>query len=262
VTAARAQRPAGRAAQRAARAQAPARPSSEDALVWHELECGSYRADLGLWLELTAACSGPVLDVGAGSGRVAGALASAGAEVIALDRDPVLLHALSARWPGVRTVVADARKFSLSHDVGLVLVPMQTIQLLGGRPGRSALLTGLRTHLRPGGLLACAVADELEAYGPGARLPAPDTIVRGDVIYESQPVALRARPDAWELERLRSVRPAQGPARSERDLVCLDRVSADDLRAEGEAHGLHGLDHRHIPPTGEHAGSTVVVWRG
>lgn len=236
--------------------------ASVEALIWHELECGPYQADLELWRELAAACAGPVLDVGAGSGRVAGALAGTGAQVVALDRDRLLLDALNVRWPGVRTVVADAREFSLSHDVGLVLVPMQTVQLLGGRPGRSAMLAGARAHLRGGGLVACAIAVDLEPYGPGAQLPAPDRMVRDDVVYESQPVALRARPGTWELERLRSVRRRRGPVRVERDQVDLDRVAADELRAEGEAHGLRGLAHRFIAPTPEHAGSTVVVWRG
>ena len=52
-------------------------------VVWHELECGSYRADLPLWRELadqmaSSEGSARVLDVGAGTGRVALELARAG----------------------------------------------------------------------------------------------------------------------------------------------------------------------------------------
>ena len=32
-------------------------------IVWHDVECGGYRADLPLWRELAAAEAGPVLDV-------------------------------------------------------------------------------------------------------------------------------------------------------------------------------------------------------
>ena len=40
-------------------------------VVWHDVECGRYSADLALWRELAAREPGPVLDVGAGTGRVA-----------------------------------------------------------------------------------------------------------------------------------------------------------------------------------------------
>ena len=40
-------------------------------VVWHDVECGGYDADLTLWQELAREAGGPVLDVGAGTGRVA-----------------------------------------------------------------------------------------------------------------------------------------------------------------------------------------------
>ncbi|MDQ6751787.1 MAG: hypothetical protein M3Z33_13685, partial [Actinomycetota bacterium] len=64
---------------------------------WHDLECGAYSADLPLWLELAAGAGGPVLDVGAGTGRVALELARAGHVVTALDSDAGLLCALRGR---------------------------------------------------------------------------------------------------------------------------------------------------------------------
>ena len=38
---------------------------------------------------------------------------------------------------------------------------MQTVQLLGGAAGRIAFLRRARAHLRPGGLLACAIVTAL-----------------------------------------------------------------------------------------------------
>ena len=60
-------------------------------VIWHDVECGGYAADLPLWRELARAEAGPVLDVGAGAGRVALELARHGHDVTALDRDAVLL---------------------------------------------------------------------------------------------------------------------------------------------------------------------------
>ena len=54
-------------------------------VIWHDVENGSYAADLELWRTLAAEASGPILDLGAGTGRVARDLHAAGHEVHALD---------------------------------------------------------------------------------------------------------------------------------------------------------------------------------
>src|SRR4051794_40089314 len=46
--------------------------------LWHDLECGAYREDLALWHTLAGVTGGPVLDVGAGTGRVSLDLAARG----------------------------------------------------------------------------------------------------------------------------------------------------------------------------------------
>ena len=47
------------------------RRACREHVAWHDVECGGYDADLPLWRELAARRGGPVLDVGAGTGRVA-----------------------------------------------------------------------------------------------------------------------------------------------------------------------------------------------
>ena len=48
-------------------------------VIWHDLECGAYAADLALWrCARPTRCGDPVLDVGAGTGRVALDLARRG----------------------------------------------------------------------------------------------------------------------------------------------------------------------------------------
>src|SRR6185312_13863028 len=104
-------------------------------VVWHDVECGSYVEDLPLWRSLAAEYGDPVLDVGAGTGRVTLDLARSGYRVTALDRDPALLAALTDRALGrnpnivtvssqVATVVADAREFDLGERFPLIIVPM------------------------------------------------------------------------------------------------------------------------------------------
>jgi tRNA G46 methylase TrmB len=46
--------------------------------IWHDVECGSYQADLPLWEELAQRAQGAVLELGCGTGRVALHLARRG----------------------------------------------------------------------------------------------------------------------------------------------------------------------------------------
>jgi SAM-dependent methyltransferase len=217
-----------------------------EAVIWHDVECGGYLADLPLWRDLAVS---PVLDVGAGTGRVALDLARRGHAVTALDIDPDLLAELDRRASGaVRTVHADAQDFELAERFATILVPMQTIQLLRDR---AAFLRAARAHLEPGGLLAIALADELEEFeGP---LPAPDARGR----YVSQPTGIRIAGGVARLERLRD----DGETVTT-DVIELHQLAPGQLEQEGGAAGLHPEPARRVAPTPDHVGTTVVMLRG
>lgn len=238
--------------------------SQPDVVTWHDLECGGYDADLPLWRELAAAApAGPVLDVGAGTGRVALDLARGGREVIALDRDPELLAELRRRAGGlpVRCVQGDARELRLDEAVALCVVPMQTIQLLGGREGRASFLAAAARSLMPGARLACAITDRLEPFGDGdGQLPAADQVRRGGTLFVSQPTVLRTRGDRVVLERRRERVASDGGRTGELDVIELDVVPRRGLEREGAGLGLSVEPARRIAATSEHVGSTVVIW--
>src|SRR5262249_35831793 len=150
---------------------------------------------------------GPVLDIGAGTGRVALDLARQGHRVTALDNDRELLTELAHRAVGlpVETVVADARAFALERTFPLCVVPMQTVQLLGGAVERARFLGCAQRHLRPGGRLAIALAEELEFYDAALApvLPLPDIVEHDGIVYSSLPTAIRDHGGAFVLERRR-----------------------------------------------------------
>jgi SAM-dependent methyltransferase len=243
---------------------------SSEAVIWHDVECGGYAEDLALWRELAAgAGGGPVLDVGAGTGRVTLDLAAAGAEVVALDADAQLLAALVARGARsgavpIETVCADAREFALDgRRFALIIVPMQTLQLLGGRAGRKAFLRAARAHLAPGGLVAAALADALESFDADSDgLPEPDLAEHDGVRYRSLPLAVVDEGEAAAIHRLREVEGTDGARHESHDVIRLDRVSAADVEREARALGFTPEPARRIPGTDVYVGSTVVMLRG
>ena len=246
-----------------------------DAVIWHDLECGAYRADLALWLSLAAGAGTPgsaarVLDIGAGTGRVTIALARAGHPVSAVDIDPLLLESLRERAAGlpVSTTAADGRSFVLErrdHDLGLV--PMQTLQLLRGAAERAALLQRAREHLRPGALLACAIVTEVESFDSrgGGLGPAPETARLAGDLYVSRAIRVQSGEQMITIERERLVDPGPGsdvaPVAAEFDVIELERLTADQLNEEGRALSLAPEPGVMIAETDEHSASEVVMLR-
>jgi SAM-dependent methyltransferase len=229
-------------------------------VMWHEVECGRYQADQPLWAELARAAPDGVLDVGAGTGRVALPLARAGHAVTALDIDPALLAVLTERADDipVTTLAADAQDFALDAPVGLVIVPMQTLQLLADR---SAFFACARRALVPGGRLAAAIATDLEAFEPAEHLPLPDVGRIEGWTFLSQPVAIRVDAERYRIERIREIVAPDGERELTEDVIELAHVSPAQLAEEAAAHGLEAEDLRRIPETDEHVGAEVVVFR-
>lgn len=244
-------------------------PPFDEAVAWHDVECGAYEADLPLWRELAAARPGPLLELGAGTGRVALDLAACGHEVTALDADPVLVAACAerarARGLCVEGVCADARSFALDRRFALVLAPMQVVQLLEGARGRDAMLLRVLDHLEPGGLFAPALADPLAGLPAADSLPPlPDTGGRDGWVLASTPVALReedaARGDRTvAIDRLRRAVSPGGETVESATTVRLSVFPAAELAASAVAHGFRRLPDRSVPGTGAYVGSTVLM---
>jgi SAM-dependent methyltransferase len=233
-------------------------------VVWHDLECNAYDEDLPLWRAMAGEAGGPVLDVGAGTGRVSLDLAAGGVAVVALDADASLLEALEHRAAGlpVETVVADARDFVLRRRFPLVLVPMQTLQLLGGPSGRVAFLRRALDHLEPGGLLAAALADAMDCFDDEHELPPPpDACEIAGVRYASQLIKVIDEDGRAAIHRLREVIGPGQHYESVEAVVRLDRVTADEVAAEAAELGFATEEYLFAPETEEYLGSTVVVLR-
>lgn len=248
--------------------QAP--PTIDSAAVWHDAENGSYGADLVIWEQVAERCEGPVLDLGAGTGRVALHLAARGHRVLAVERDLELVEVLreraAARDLPVAVAHADVREFELDERFGLILAPMQLVHLLAGPAGRVRMLCAAAASLRPGGEFYAAVLDDpLPPLGPPtADTPAPLPDVReiDGWVHSSLPTEIRIAPDSITIERLRQLVSPTGRLTDEVYMVTLDRLTPATLESEAELCGMQPLPRLPIVETDDHVGSVIVRMRG
>jgi SAM-dependent methyltransferase len=237
-----------------------------DPVIWHDLECASYTADLPVWRELAGRAGGPVLDLGAGTGRVTLDLAERGHALIALDSDAELLDELARRAEvgglEVTCVRADARSLQEAERFALVIAPMQFLQIMGGRAERGRLLRGVAAGLMPGGLFAAAVTDLDEAVAPEDGVPPlPDVTESGRWVFSSIPLDVRPHPAGVIVEWLRQKVSPTGELTEQRHTQVLEELSPHQLGREAAEHGLRVEERRDVAPTRDYVGSTVLICR-
>jgi SAM-dependent methyltransferase len=238
-----------------------------EAAIWQEVEFGSYRADLPLWAELAEARGGPVLELGAGAGRVALQLAADGTEMIAVDRDHELAAELERRAERAGTpltvLVADLAApggIALPSPPRLAIAPLHVLQELGGDE-RRALLRALAELLAPGALLAATLVDESTLLSEGL---APDKILPdlreiGDWVYSSEPLWVQVSERTMRVRRLRERVSPEGEMERVVHDELLERVSPERLEEEMRKAGLNPAGRRAIEAGANEADSVVVL---
>lgn len=234
-------------------------------------EHAHYDEDIAFWRRHAARLGGPVLDLGCATGRVAVPLARDGHEVWALDRSPAMLDELRRRLRDedpavaarVHPVEGDLSRFRLGRRFALVVVAMNTLQVLTDPAGRRAAFRAIRDHLAPGGELAFDVAlpdveeieDSMGEERPGGRFRDPSS---GEVLTHS------AWYDDWDpathtLAFTLRIRTHGGDG-AEREALRRHRVhlfTPDELAGLLEEAGLRpleasgGFDGRPLRPGGE-----------
>jgi SAM-dependent methyltransferase len=228
--------------------------------IWHDVECGSYEADLPLWEELAERHGGPVLELGCGTGRVALHLARRGHRVFAVDRDHELILELAGRAGDlpVEPICVDALDLELDEQVALALAPMQFLQLLHSSESRLRCLRRVAAALRPGGLLAAALVAHLPKQG-GDLPPLPDVREVDGWVYSSRPTGIGMAGRRLRLMRTREIVSPAGDLSAEVNEVQLLVFDPGELEAEAESAGFVPAGRRVIPETEDHVGSTVVL---
>jgi len=251
----------------------PDRATREALARLYDLDLQDDPGDLDLWLALADRADGSVLELAAGTGRVAVPLAAAGHRVTAVDLDGAMLDRARDRATAagldaaqISFVEADLLDLHLS-DAGtyaLAFVALNSLMLLPTRADQRRAFKTMATHLAPGGLAVVDVwlpdADDLARFDGRVMLEWPRVDpATGDLVTKAGSAQHDAASGTITLTAIyEEGRQGVSPVRwVRRDRLRL--VSADELADHADAAGLHveliagGYDLGPIGPGSERA---------
>ena len=118
--------------------------------------------DLPFWLALADREAGPVVEWGAGTGRIAVPLAAAGHDITAVEVSRQMVERGSEKTQSIEWIVGDMGSASLEQLYGLAVCAFNSFLCLKSVDDALAFLRNAREHLVPGGLLGI----EVSAFSP------------------------------------------------------------------------------------------------
>ena len=130
--------------------------------IYDVMHPGSVRGDVEWYRSKATASGGPVLELGAGTGRISIPIAEQGIRVTAVDLDAGMLAKLRDKVAAspdsirghITTHHADMRSFSLGETFALAIIPFRAFLHNLTTDDQLASLKRVHEHLRPGGELA------------------------------------------------------------------------------------------------------------
>ena len=140
--------------------------------------------DLPFWLSLAEREAGPVVEWGAGTGRIAVPLATAGHDVTAVELSAQMVERGREKSHTVNWVVGDMRGVKLERRFGLAVCAFNSFLCLQSIDDALAFLRNALEHLVPGGLLGI----EVSAFSPEELAGGPE--LRHDFIRDLQAARL------------------------------------------------------------------------
>lgn len=244
------------------------------AAIWQDVEFGSYMGDLEVWSDLAMEHGGPVLELGAGAGRVSVTLARGGAEVVAVERDTELAAELASRAETDHLAIsvvtgdlADLASLDLGAPPRVAVAPLHVIQQVEP-DARQGLLGTLAAAIAPGGVFAATVVDESSFLSEGISdddrngagyAPTPDMRDEDGWVYSSEPLWVQVDDDQLRVRRLRQrVSPDGELERTVHDEL-LYRLSPEKLELDASQAGFEPMTRREIRSGPGEADSVAVV---
>jgi len=140
--------------------------------------------DYGYYTKKAAKCKGPVLEVGAGTGRIFRDALKNGADIYGIDVSKNMIDILRSKIPEDsrnRVFVKDARDFNLGVKFDLIIMPFRTFSHFADTDDQLKVLNNIHTHLNPDGRLY------FDVFNPDFRLMSegPEGMLDFDGEYET-----------------------------------------------------------------------------
>jgi SAM-dependent methyltransferase len=135
----------------------------------YDREHDTFQDDVNFYRNVVT--EGPVLEIGAGSGRVLAQLAATGLEVWGIDSSDAMIERARGRLvdaPNAHLALASATDFSLGQQFAFVLLPLNVLWHLDSLDDQLRALRMARRHTRPGGTLVVDVSNPLALLDQGA----------------------------------------------------------------------------------------------
>ena len=137
--------------------------------------------DLPFWLSLAEREAGPVVEWGAGTGRISIPLAASGHEVTAVEISGRMVERGKEKSERVGWIVGDMRSVDPGRRYGLAVCAFNSFVCLRSVDDALAFLRNAHEHLVPGGLLGI----EVSAFSPEELVDPPGgTVQRHDFTRE------------------------------------------------------------------------------
>jgi 2-polyprenyl-3-methyl-5-hydroxy-6-metoxy-1,4-benzoquinol methylase len=114
--------------------------------------------DLPFWLSLAEREGGPVVEWGAGTGRLSVPLAKAGFDVTAVEESEAMIEQGRPKSDAVEWIHGHMRSAKLGRRYGLAICAFNSFLCLRSQEDALAFLRNAREHLEPGGLLGIEVS--------------------------------------------------------------------------------------------------------
>jgi SAM-dependent methyltransferase len=138
--------------------------------AFYDCEHAGFRDDIEFYLQ--ALPGGSVLEIGAGTGRIAGELASAGLHVCAVDPSEAMLSRARRRWGSRPNLSFQHGSLPAELPAGTfdaVILSLNTLWHLDDAGRQLASLKSVRSRLRPGGMLFVDLTNPLSMADRGAQ---------------------------------------------------------------------------------------------
>lgn len=132
----------------------------DDSADIYDLQYEAYRSDIPHYVRLADDIGGPVLELGAGTGRITEALARASHHVVAVELSTSMQQRAHERFAHttlteqVSLVTGDMRSLNLGDQFPLIIAPFNTLMHAYTLDEQDATLQSVRNHLAPGGVFA------------------------------------------------------------------------------------------------------------